>query len=449
MKIVYVTNGFPPRQTAGTETYTAGVALEMLSRGHTVTVVCAGDWDTGPRPVNQVEVEDYQGVTVIRVDLNWTRGSDPNLSLYYNAEIEELLKKLLGEDPPDLVHVTSCYTLSSSVLRAIKSLNYPLILTLTDFWFICPRVSLLRSNGQLCDGRTSPWTCLNCSLVDSNLYQKMSPRVPQSWVEPLFSSVSRHPVLSRQRGFRGLALDMRQRKEILREMLNLADFVIAPSKFLADMFIHNGILAPIRVIGYGLDVAWRSRVIHKSRAKPLVFGYIGRITYSKGVHIFTAALAHLEKLSQLEGRVWGDVQQEPEYASQLNATYTPATRLNFCGKFDRFQIAEVYSQIDVLVVPSIWYENNPLVIQEAFAAGVPVIASNLGGMAEFVEDGRNGLLFEAGNVEALAAAMRRVIDESDLLGCLQKGIPEVRTVSEEADTLLEIYSTPRLESQRI
>ena len=65
------------------------------------------------------------------------------------------------------------------------------------------------------------------------------------------------------------------------------------------------------------------------------------------------------------------------------------------GEFKHSRIAEIFSEIDVLVVPSVWYENSPLVIQEAFLAGTPVIASDIGGIPELVKDKENGLLFKA------------------------------------------------------
>ena len=92
-----------------------------------------------------------------------------------------------------------------------------------------------------------------------------------------------------------------------------------------------------------------------------------------------------------------------------------------------------------MVVPSLWYENAPLVIREAFAANIPVIATNLGGMAEVVAHEVNGLLFERGNADDLAIQLRRIVEEPGLLGQLYQRVPPVKTIEEESAELAAIY----------
>jgi glycosyltransferase involved in cell wall biosynthesis len=99
----------------------------------------------------------------------------------------------------------------------------------------------------------------------------------------------------------------------------------------------------------------------------------------------------------------------------------------------------VLSEIDVIVVPSLWYENAPLVIQEAFATKTPVITTNLGGMAEAVDHGINGLLFERGDVADLARQLRRIVNEPELLDGLRAHIPTVKTIDEEVTELEANY----------
>jgi glycosyltransferase involved in cell wall biosynthesis len=97
------------------------------------------------------------------------------------------------------------------------------------------------------------------------------------------------------------------------------------------------------------------------------------------------------------------------------------------------------SGIDVLVVPSIWPENAPLVIQEAFMARVPVIASHVGGIPELVRDGQNGLLFETGNSVDLQAKMERLIDDPSLLPIYSGNAERIKSIEENAAELEQIY----------
>jgi glycosyltransferase involved in cell wall biosynthesis len=439
MKILYITNGYPPLSAAGTENYTAGLATAFAKAGHYVRVVCGGDWEKGDLSFNGAVSQNHDGVAVTRLNLNWSRGTDPNHSLYDNPETAGVVEQVLREFEPEVVHITSCYTLSASIIRPIKELGYPLVITLTDFWFLCPRVSLLRSDGRLCDGRTTEWTCLKCLMADSSVYRNMFLDLPELFGRPALMQISHTPGLSRLRGFRGLALNMAERKSLLVPLLNLADIVIAPSKFLADLYTLNGLGSPARVELYGHDLAWLKDLKLPKPSAKIVFGYIGRITHSKGTHVLVKALSQLRSGASLEVRIWGNLKQEPGYAGGLMDLVSADMPLTFSGPFNRSEIAAVYDQIDVLVVPSIWYENNPLVIQEAFAAGIPVIASDLGGMSEFVTHNVNGLLFETENDIALANAMMRFVDEPGLYEGLRKGLPAVRTVKQEVKTLTALY----------
>jgi glycosyltransferase involved in cell wall biosynthesis len=449
VKLLYLSNGYPPRQRAGTEVYTASIASAFARAGHQVEVVCSGEWNAGAQPFNGVTHEQESGVALTRLNLNWTTGPDPNRYLYDNPETEAVLNQYLEQSSPDLVHITSCYTLSASAIRAVKRHRLPLVVTLTDFWFLCPRVTLLRSDGALCDGRTTPWECLRCLLAQARVYRWPARVFPEALLEAALTWVSRQPTLSRRRGFRGLALDVGQRKKRLRSLLEEADCLIAPSRFVANVYRENGVQCDIQVVPYGHDIGWAKDLPSRPVTTPVTFGFIGRITPAKGVHVLTEALRHLSAALPLQVDVWGDVRQEPDYVRTLPDLDGHHPRLRFRGDFGRDQMAEVFSQIDILVVPSVWYENSPLVVHEAFAAGKPVIASKLGGLTEAVTHGVNGLVFEPGDARALGACLRELTVHPELVGRLRDGIPRVKTIQEEVDALTELYRAVGTRSQRV
>jgi glycosyltransferase involved in cell wall biosynthesis len=109
------------------------------------------------------------------------------------------------------------------------------------------------------------------------------------------------------------------------------------------------------------------------------------------------------------------------------------------GRFENGRVAEVMSGIDVLIVPSIWPENAPLVIQEAFMARVPVIASRVGGIPELVRHGENGLLVETGNPADLQAKMEYLIENPHLLQLYSLDIERIKSIDENAEELEQIY----------
>ncbi len=443
VKLLYLSNGYPPLQCAGTEVYTAAIAAAFARAGHQVEVVCSGEWDEGERAFNGVTREQHSGVALTRLNLNWTKGPDPNRSLYDNPETEAVLDQYLEQSSPDLVHVTSCYTLSASVIRAVRRHRLPLLITLTDFWFLCPRVTLLRSDGARCDGRTTAWECLRCLLARERVYQWPARVLPEAALGAALTWVSRQPWLSRRRGLRGLALDMRQRKATLRSLLEEADGLIAPSHFVAKVYRENGVQRDIQVVPYGHDIGWAKDLLPRPVTAPLTFGFIGRISPAKGVHVLIEALRHLSAELPLRVDAWGDLRQEADYVRTLPELDGGHPPLRFRGHFGREQMAEVFNQIDVLVVPSVWYENSPLVADEAFAARKPVIASNLGGLTEAVTHGVNGLVFEPGDARALAACLRDLTVHPELISRLRDGIRPVKTIQEEVDALTKLYQATR------
>ena len=440
MKLLFITNGYPPHRWAGTETYTASIAEELQERGHRVQALCTGDMQSGPHYWNGYVDEVHNGVSVRRLNLNWKKAPDPFRYLHDNPVVGDYLVSYLKQVEPDLVHVTSCETLSASVLRVVKEAKLPLVLSLTDFWFLCPRINLLRSDGGNCDGLTTAWDCLRCQLRNAKIYRWPSWILPDKAVASLLTSVSRYPLLTRQRGLRGMAGDMAERKAFLRHALNWPDFRTTASPFVRDMYVANGIEAPIKVQPYGHDLAWLDGYAGKTPSDVIRIGFIGRIIESKGVHLLLKAAQSLQAGlgSKFSLSIYGNLQSMPAYGDQLRTMAANMANVRFPGTYTHDQSGDVFANIDVLVVPSLWYDF-PLVIYEAFATGTPVIATNLGGMAEAISHEASGLLIKPGDAEDLARQLRRILEEPELLGRLQAGIPPVKTIDEGVIEFEAIY----------
>jgi glycosyltransferase involved in cell wall biosynthesis len=439
MKILFLTLFYPPTHIGGTENYTHGLAKGMLRAGHQVSVMCANKWETGERCWDGFTEDVHEGVRVHRFDMNWVHVPDPNRYLYDNPFIAQKLADYLQNHRPDVVHITSCITMSASAIRTIRQLDIPVVITLTDFWFLCPRTNLVRGDGSLCDGQITAEQCIRCMLGNTKLYQNMNKLLPRTVLDSLFLRTSRYSFLTRLRGLRGLAIDIRQRKTFLLSMLALADHVISPSMALKEIFERNGVQRPIQVVPYGHDLSWLESYSGKTPSNKVRFGYLGQILPIKGVHLLIEASQSLDHSSHHELFVFGDLEKDSSYSLMLKRTAGNSPHIKFMGTFAHQQLARVLEQIDIIVVPSTWHENNPLVIQEAFAAETPVIATNLGGMQEFVHHQVNGLVFERGDVRDLAKQMQAVINTPGLLGRLKTGISVVRRIEEEVQAILGIY----------
>jgi glycosyltransferase involved in cell wall biosynthesis len=444
MKALLVSGFFPPGHIAGSEKRTYGYARTLLAEGNEVQVLCAGTWDQGTGYWNGYADDLYHGVPTRRLHLNWRLAPDPNRFLYQNPVIADRLEGWLREWRPDIVHVISCYTMSASVIEVATAYHIPVVLTLVDFWFLCPRLSLLHANGSLCDGRTNGWECLQCTLWGTKALRWSRMLFPEFSVRAGLTWMSQSPRLSRQRGLRGMALNMEHRKAYLSRVLQLADRVVAPSRVMRDMFCDAGSRQDIEVIHSGHDLGWLESMPPRQLSDVVRFGYVGQISSRKGVHILLDAFiaADLRDAARLD--IYGDDRQCPGYADQLRERARDSSgTITFGGGFAHRELGTVLSNIDVLVVPSIWQENNPRVVQEAFAARVPVVGSDVGGISEFVRHEVNGLLFERGNVLDLARQMQRIIQEPALLPRLRAGVSPVKRIGQEMDELIAVYERLR------
>ncbi|MEJ2252468.1 MAG: glycosyltransferase [Candidatus Lokiarchaeota archaeon] len=164
------------------------------------------------------------------------------------------------------------------------------------------------------------------------------------------------------------------------------------------------------------------------------FGYTGRIIPVKGIDLLIKCFNEIDpKKASLN--IYGKLDNGVHYLKKM----VKNSNIFFHGGYNYWDIDKVLSNLDVLVVPSIWYENSPLVIHEAGLAKIPVITSNLGGMAELIIDGKNGFLFEPRNVDDLRDKIYRFINQPELIEAMSQDSSHIRSIQEDARDLIKIY----------
>jgi glycosyltransferase involved in cell wall biosynthesis len=233
---------------------------------------------------------------------------------------------------------------------------------------------------------------------------------------------------------------VRKRNRHVLECLSAMDLFIAPSRFLCDEMVAFGVDASRVVVSdYGFPACGA-----RARSRPLTGGrlrlaFLGNLQPHKGLHVLVEAF-RLQPSDSLSLEVWGSPEHAPAYVRELRRR---DPRVVFRGEFGPQERGRVLDEIDILVFPSIWYENSPLTIHEAFQAGIPVVASDLGGMAELVIPLRNGLTFRAGDATDLARQLGRLESEPGLVSRLSRGALEtrVKTVEEDARELVSRFSS--------
>ncbi|MCP4536077.1 MAG: glycosyltransferase family 4 protein [Chloroflexi bacterium] len=427
MKIVVAVHHFPPHYTSGAELRAYRTAGWLQDHGHDVCAICVEAIDTGDGCGLTFEDDVYGGLSVRRLSFDLAAAPNPFRWAYANPWIGEHLQEYLSELAPNLLHLVSGYLMSGSTLRAAIDLQIPTVLSLTDFWFRCPRITLLRSNGQLCAPPFDAVTCARCLGEEKRRY-----RLPGRVVPGLMQAFWRTQ--------KDRVAQMQARMAFLGETLGYVDAIISPSQFLRDLFVEDGV-APERIVfsRQGRDFPnLTPELVEKTPDENLRIGYLGQIAPHKGVHTLFEAVQQLPDVA-LQVEAYGDSTPFPAYVRRLQQMARQDTRLSLAGVYERTEVSRVLQGLDVIVVPSVWYENSPNTILEAFAHRTPVIVSDLGGMAELVEDGVNGLQFATGDPSSLAIKLRQLVDDPGLLSRLREGIGPIKSISEEMDELQEVY----------
>lgn len=435
MKVLYVVHQYFPECFSGTEQYCLAVSREARRRGIDTTILSLSHDAKPDDPSIVVENRPYDGCTVLRLRHWWGLLPNEHLREYQNPLIAARFRAVLAERRPDVVHFFHVRNLGADLLQVAKDLGIRTVVHLMDFWYLCPRFTLLRSDGVVCDGPPDGGLgCVSCHLPElGGVYGDPS-------VAPIARDFAKHKSQvgvgwSKSNRFAALI----GRRERLLSQLATVDAVIAPSRFLLDMFRKNGFAGDrMHVIGYGLEPGRVERRQVTRPRQPLRLCFAGVLSPWKGPQVAIDAVRLAKGTVRLA--VYGRL-EEPMFADHIRGLRQRAgddARIEFRGSFDASQISEVLADTDVLIVPSTWYENTPFVMLEALAAGVPVAASNLGGMAELIAEGRNGYLFPAGDAKALANAIDSWCADPSLVARLT---PEpTGTVAAAFDRFLELYT---------
>ena len=443
LHVLYTVHGFPPETWAGTEVYTLELAREVQALGHRVTILARTA--EGERDL-ELREEEFDGLRVLRLtnhlDFDGMRES------YHHPEVERLFAELLERERPDVVHFQQLLHLSAGLVGVARERGIPTVATLNDYWPLCARVQLIRPDGVRCPNNMG-LGCLVCvkekdyGRIESarSLFPVLQPLVlhggdllerlmrPPSVKVTRFFQESRVLLKRRLRGWR----EVRDRQPYVLGQLAQTDLNIAPSRFLRDRYLESGAFDPHRFVysDYGMRTDPLRDVGEKTPSEGVVrFGFVGSLIWYNGIDVLVEAVELLDdERAVLE--VHGDFRPETdEFQARLRDRAGP--RVRFRGRFDNNRLAEIYRDLDVLVVPSVWFENSPITIHEAFLLRTPVVTSDIGGMAELVEDGVSGLHFTAGDAHSLAKALRRFLDEPELARSMGQRTPPVKTIEENA-----------------
>ena len=425
-----------------------------------MSVLCA-EYDPSRRH-GHVTWRVYQGLPVIEIVNNWVCASFEET--YRSPVMTDRIAHVLRAVQPDIVHVHNLLNLSFDLPAVARAHAVPVVATLHDYTLVCPSGGqrIHRAERHVCDVIDTE-RCVRC-FRESPFYQQVSfgrlaaaTRAPGRLQQVALAMARWFPGLAgrfaravrRARPLTIATQDIDERWAAAQRVFEEVDLFVAPSPSIAAEFQRLGIaVSKIRISDYGFVPLPRGARNgrhdahgHHGTPGPLRIGYVGTLVWHKGAHVLLDAVRGLPTAAW-ELKIFGNPDVFPDYAGGLR-TRAAGLPVRFMGGFERERVADVYAQIDVLVVPSLWLENSPLVIHEAFMAGIPVVGARIGGIADLVDDGRTGLLYDPSSPAELEAALRRLIENPEHLkelAGLARTLPRVKSIAEDAQEWEAVYA---------
>lgn len=405
-RVVHLVHGWPPFAVGGTEVFAR--TLARLQSGRREVSAYARLSAPGRRNGDAVELVD--GGVRVRLVTNGFLQRDPlSRNAIHDGAFHADFERFLEETRPDLLHVHHLAGHAATLPAAARRRGVPIVMQLQDWWPLCARVNALHADGSVCAG-PSPLKCAAC--------RPLTDIPPRTLTNALLHAL---------------------RAGVMRRAL-AAERYVAGSQFLARSWAEAGWLpgdARLEVVPYGLPGP-RPAMGHDGAAPrlPLRFGFIGALMAHKGAHVAATAFRGVDaEAARL--RLWGDPEADPAYAQGLLGAAGGAD-VTLAGRFRDDELGRVFGDMDVLLVPSVGLESYGLVVDEAMAHGVPVVASRLGALPERFDE-RCGAFFPPGDAAALRGVVDRLVARPDLVAEWRRALPSVRTLEQTAERIEEIY----------
>ncbi len=463
MKILLVSHDFLPEHAMGTEIYTWHLGSALRGRGHDVHIFTT-EKDIS-LPNLSVQLRHYDGLPVHELINN----------LFYNdfretwdyPQAAQTFGIFLDDLKPDAVHFMHLLFLSVACVEEVHRRGIPIFYTLHDYWLQCARWGQRKHReGSICHTidfdrcgdcmesfkfgqtrleratakglarlRSGTGIDLRNAARGAAALWKSGPK-NLDWdpeavsLEPSGEEISRTPAAQAR------AAEIRERDQALRErLLPLVERFLAPSRFLRDRFLEWGIPADqIDYLRTGINLEPFEGFERGPRGERVRIAFVGTVAPHKGTHLVLEAWLKLAPELREKGElaIYGPTTHYPGY-KRFCQGLAERCGISLAGRVERSDMARTLGSIDLLVIPSIWYENSPLIILEALATRTPLLVADLGGMAELVDVGVSGYHFGVGSAESLAEKLTMVLSDPSCLEKLYSGALRVQSITQDAE----------------
>jgi glycosyltransferase involved in cell wall biosynthesis len=433
VKIIQVPFCFYPDPVGGTEIYVEALSHHLQSQGLDILIASPGSINQTYQH-HQIPVHRFALSAQVSDLCDLYGKGDPVAALEFSH--------ILDREKPDLVHLHAFTTgVSLRLVRAAKQRHIPVVFTYHTPTISCKRGTLLRSGTEICDGKLDVLTCTRCTLQGLGL-----DHLRANLIGTLPTVVGKG---LGQLGLQGGVWTALRMSDLINcyqmafhQLMSEVNQIVAVCNWVQDLLLLNQVAADkISMIRQGLchdSNIYRSTALAPTDTLRIVF--LGRIDRTKGLHVLIQALATMTNLS-ITLDIYGIIQPGSidSYQDQLINLAKRDSRITFKQTIPSTQVMFTLSQYDLLAVPSQWLETGPLVVLEAFAVGIPVVGSRLGGIAELIEDGVNGVLVEPSSIQDWANTITKLCLDRAQLDKLRAGIFSPPGMHSVAIQMISIY----------
>jgi glycosyltransferase involved in cell wall biosynthesis len=432
--ILHVPYTYFPDPCGGTEVYVRGLARRLSSLGYANAVAA---------PAAASATYEHAGLPVHRFATNLR----PRLDLAYGAPDEiaaEGFGTIVAQVRPDIVHLHAITAaVSEKLVDVAHAAAARVVFTYHTPTASCSRGTMMLFGKTPCDGVIESKRCTACALSGLGVPQilaRVAAVIPDAAYTPPMALAGRSKLLSvlRVPGF------IRGNGKRFLDFVHKVDHVVSVSEWVSEVLKRNGVPAgKITLSRQGIVMSEKipRPMRPHDQAEPLKIAYFGRIDRTKGPDLLVRALKIIPGTN-----VRIDIFAICQHAAPdrdyewLETQARRDQRVNLCASVAPDKVIGLMTEYDLIAVPSRWMETGPLVAFEAFAAGVPVLGANLGGIAELVRDGVDGILVAPDDSAAWAATIRRLADDRHVIDRLRAGITPPRTMDEAADEMAKLYA---------
>ena len=460
MKILIVSDGRYPAYVNGVSIYLHYLCREIVQTGHTVAMLHVKNSKFRGKPSLKISDEDqirYFSISDSPLFISDAL-ENPQGNLMH-SRLENIFRKVLERFQPDLVHIHELHRLPASIIDIARDRSLPVAVSVHDFWFICPLFQLFTPQETICPGSDGGRNCVvTCLAGDrlTRLYRRLTRILAQTPAEKIIRNLrntykrfKKEPPWQTTQGvivnknhqnlrLRRLISDLGLREMRLRQLLSSCDLIHAVSTAVAKVFIAHGIPeSKIRVINLGVKaVDWLTPQRKTFTSPPLKVGFLGHLGPGKGAHVLIDANRFV-KPEDIEIHLFGKAR--PEDFQYIQNAANEKNNIVYHGPYDYRNLQAIFDQIHILVIPSLWNETLGLIGLEAQAAGVPVIASAIGGMLDYVDHGINGYLFNPGDAKQLADLLTDFISHPKRIEDLSGNAKSPQNMASHSEKMLQLY----------